>query len=107
MNEQTPDPSDGEFEIDETAVEPGKTTNDLSKQDDVEVAADQSPVADPGEYDEDPDGGIQVLHEYPDGTKLIGHPAGIRLTENASPYEDVKPAEESGLGPFETGGGAQ
>lgn len=56
MTEQTPEPVDnGEFEIDESAVEDQKTTNVVDEQNDVEVAEDQSTTPDPGQY-EDPDG---------------------------------------------------
>lgn len=57
MTEQTPEPvtSDDEYEIDESLVEPQKTTNDLSEQDDVEISDNQSTAPDTGVY-EDPDG---------------------------------------------------
>jgi hypothetical protein len=41
MTEQTPEP------IDETAVEPEKTTNDLTEQDDVWVDENQADEAEP------------------------------------------------------------
>lgn len=85
MTEQTPEPVDsGEpFEIDESRVEPGKTTNLVDEEDDVEFDENQSTEANPGLYpDEDeqsalPDG-LQVLHQEGD-TTLIGHPDGVRL----------------------------
>jgi hypothetical protein len=42
MTEQTPEPT-----VDETAVEPEKTTNDLAGQDDVWVDEDQDPELQP------------------------------------------------------------
>lgn len=72
MTDQTPEPVDSGdlFEIDESAVEPEKTTNLIDVGDDVEIDPDQTPVGDPGLYVED--------EELPDGP-LTGQPDGVRL----------------------------
>lgn len=50
MTEQTPEP-----DIDESAVEPEHTTNDLAEQDDAWVDEDQEPDAQPDFGDPDVD----------------------------------------------------
>jgi hypothetical protein len=87
MTEQTPEPvdpvDDPLDEAGETPVETEKTTNDLSKQDDVEVAEDQTPEPQPDAEDND----IRVLHQDGD-TVLIGHPAGTRYVEDPDLEQD-------------------
>lgn len=68
MTEQTPEPVDSGdlFEIDESAVEPGKTTNFVDEQDDVEFDENQSTEASPGLY---PDYDEDAHYEPPDGAE--------------------------------------
>lgn len=82
MTDQTPEPDESGdlFEIDESATEPEKTTNFVDEQDDVEFDENQSTDADPGLYPDE---------------------------DEPSPYEDVRPVEESGLGPFVNADGAE
>jgi hypothetical protein len=55
---QTPEPADSGdlFEIDESAVEPEKTTNLVDEYDDVELDENQSTEANPGLYPDDEGG---------------------------------------------------
>lgn len=66
MSDLTPDPSESDatdltpdpvefFEIDESAVEPEKTTNLVDEYDDVEFDENQSAEADPGLYPDEDD----------------------------------------------------
>jgi hypothetical protein len=64
MTDQSPEQVEP---VDEPAVEPEKTTNDVTQQDDVEVDEDQTPVAqddlghtfEPGDEEDDAEGGTQ------------------------------------------------
>lgn len=62
MTDQTPEPVDSGdlFEIDESAVEPGKTTNLVDEFGDVEFDANQSTEANPGLYPDDDQADLAV-----------------------------------------------